>query len=72
MARGKATINFRNGTQLQFANACQFDHGCGDFVVLHLEEEDGRRTEITFAECDVQSTALTTEVSHIGFRRGAQ
>jgi hypothetical protein len=69
MARGKATIRFRNGTRLEFGNACEFQHGCGDFVVLHLEDADGRSTELAFVERDIESTALTTAASCIGFKR---
>ena len=69
MARGKATIRFRNGTQLHFANAEQFEHGCGDFTVLHLEDADGRCTELAFVERDIESTALTTPQQLLGFRK---
>lgn len=69
MARGKATIRFRNGTQLEFADAEQFEHGCGAFVVLHLQDNDGRLTELAFAERDIASTALTTEQQPVGFKR---
>jgi hypothetical protein len=70
MALGKATIRFRNGTQLVFShNACHFEHGAGRFIVLHLQDSDGRITELAFTEDEVESTAITTESTPIGFKQ---
>ena len=70
MARGRATIRFRNGTRVTFTDADQFVHGCGSFLLVYVRTNSGQVREISFIESDVKSTEFIADDSYgVGFRK---
>jgi hypothetical protein len=70
MARGRAIIRFCNGNRITFADADQFVHGCGSFLLVYVRTSSGQVREISFCESDVKSTEFVAgNQDSVGFRK---